>query len=239
MFLACLTLGTQCGNPPPSSGCRQWPSTSIGGGMRVSGSGGDGRSKTPRSTVTSRGCGTARMVDKGLHVTAFQGCGHGSKQRASHAGISSRSGTGRRTCRRCGRSITGRAATARWCSETCRVAAWHERRARAGLSGPAAALGSTLVTGVPVESQGLPVLRALCESWERAVDALAVPRRSDCEQALHQVRSAPRAALDRLETVFIRRGDARQGRGGFVYNRCMSRPNCRQACTAIQPSSKH
>jgi len=95
-----------------------------------------------------------------------------------------------RRCPRCG-GVIRRGPRARWCSETCRVAAWHERRVRAGLSGP----------GAPVESRGIPVLRVLLAPWERAVDALAVPRRSDCEQALRHARSATRAALDMLEAV--------------------------------------
>ena len=107
-------------------------------------------------------------------------------------------GTALRRCTGCGGVLTKPRAT-KWCSETCRIRAWHDRRcAREGLPAAVDVTVRSELLGMLKESQGLPVLRALCESWEQAMDVLAIPRRSDCEQALQRARSAPREALDFL-----------------------------------------
>lgn len=108
---------------------------------------------------------------------------------------------GARVCVRCGRPLTKRRVT-KWCRESCRVAAWHERRlVRQGLPPGLDVVVSSEPLAVPAGSQGVAVLRLLLGRWEQTLDALTVPRRPDCEEALRHARSAPRAAVEMLERV--------------------------------------
>jgi hypothetical protein len=51
----------------------------------------------------------------------------------------------------------------------------------------------------PIEPNGTRKLRVVIESWEQTLDALSVPSRADCEEAVRAVRSALPAMVAVLE----------------------------------------
>ena len=90
--------------------------------------------------------------------------------------------------------------------DTCRVNAWYDRRACAGLAETAMALLRSPIQETAAAPQGGAVLRVLIESWERAVAALNMPNRSDCQAAARDCAEAPRRALEMLETALRQAG---------------------------------
>jgi len=92
-----------------------------------------------------------------------------------------------RTCERCGRPLRPR--QRRWDRETCRVAAWYERRAVRQRLPPGLDVAVRPGTsGTFTGSQGIAVLRSLCVCWDRAVDTLALvlPNHSWCRPSVGQ-----------------------------------------------------
>ncbi len=81
---------------------------------------------------------------------------------------------GARVCPRCGEPVR-RGPRARWCSESCRVLAWREGRARDVAPGRVSSSGGIEIPSCPAESNGARNLRVVPPTWEqvpgRAADA--------------------------------------------------------------------